>query len=70
MSRARKGLRTSPRKVKKTKVNLRRRTVSRHSAGPGEIWFSPTPAEAEALGAVFGTEDRIVMIGMSDNLKI
>lgn len=69
MSRARKGLRASTKKTHKTKVNPRRRQGMGANV-PGEIWFNPTPAEAEALGAVFGTEGKIVMIGMSDNLKI
>ena len=70
MSRARKGLRAPTRKAHKTKVNPRRR-MRIQAGGTGEIWATPTPAEAEELEALFGpTEGRIVAVGMSDNLKL
>lgn len=71
MSRARKGLRTPAKKRRRAKINPNRRAGLRADNGPGEMWFTPTPAEAEALEAIFGpAEGRVVAVGMSDNLRI
>lgn len=71
MSRARKGLKAPTKKHRRVKVNPNRRAGLRADRGPGEIWFEPTSAEAEALASLFGpTEGRIVAVGMSDNLRI
>ena len=70
MSRARKGLRAPTKKRRRVKVNPNRRTGLRTDNSPGEIWFTPTPAEAEDLASIFGTEGKIVAFGMSDNLEI
>ena len=69
MSRARKGLRAPVKKRRRVKVNPNRRAGLRADGGLDGIWFEPTPAEAEALEAIFvPSEGRVVAVGMSANL--